>query len=68
MTISDIRFRNENELVILQVLTYESNYGSLGTSKWRDAKTEDLLDVASVIRDLGRRDTPVQDPMNWSKP
>jgi len=48
MTIEAIRFRVEGALVVLQVFEREKenqySYGRDGT--WRDAKPEDLLDVA----------------------
>lgn len=54
--ISNYRFRNEGALVVLQVAE-ESNrsmYDTYRTASWRDAKTEDLLDVAALIRGGGQ--------------
>lgn len=49
--ISNYRFRNAGVLVVLQVYEPDSwASASNNYSKWRDAKTEDLLDVASLIR------------------
>ena len=52
MTIESYRFRNEGELVILQVCerTRKGPYDSYDKVEWRDAKTQDLLDVARLIR------------------
>lgn len=46
----EFRFRNEGDLLVLQVLKqeYVQNFGCLGgetKEKWRDAKTEDLLNI-----------------------
>ena len=51
MSITDIRFRAEDNKLVLQVQEQEerSGYGYF-TSAWRDAKVEDLLDVAPFMR------------------
>ena len=48
--IESYRFRNEGALVVLQVIEREESgmYGRTSTA-WRDAKTEDLLEVAWLI-------------------
>lgn len=61
MNISDFRFRAEQngELVILQVACYEkTNYSFESSTKWRDAKVEDLLDLAELILRKGQTDKP----------
>lgn len=52
MTIESYRFRNEDALVVLQVLERDqpSPYSHVRDAKWRDALTQDLLDVARLIR------------------
>lgn len=51
MTIEAIRFRASEVGVILQVLERtNSPYYSERDSKWRDAKVEDLLEVARYTR------------------
>lgn len=58
MSINDYRFRNEGALLVLQVLDCGADF-SFGKrhGTWRDAKTQDLLDVAELIRP-----TPKPDP------
>lgn len=54
--ITGIRFRNEGELLVLQVL--DSDIFTLSTphKTWRDAKTTDLLEVsAHTSRDVDSR-------------
>jgi hypothetical protein len=59
MSITSMRFRNEGEFIVLQVSEYERDcYGAASKEKWRDAKTEDLLDIATVIRNMGMVDRP----------
>jgi len=51
MKIEAIRFRTEGALMVLQVLERSEDRiygGSLGAT-WRDAKVEDMLDVARVM-------------------
>jgi hypothetical protein len=54
MNICDIRFRNEGLFVVLQVC--EKNdyncYQNYNNEKWRDAKTEDLLEVSNIINKI----------------
>lgn len=50
MSINGIRFRAEGELVVLQVSEYKrSHYSFESDVQWRDAKVQDLLDVADEI-------------------
>ena len=58
MSINDFRFRDSAGLVVLQVLENKSDsYGySSNKSDWRDAKVEDLLDVADLIRRKSQTD------------
>lgn len=55
------RFRNEGALVVLQI--YEppklGQYMADREGKWRDAKTEDLLDVARMISPERVKQEPV---------
>ena len=52
MSVVNIRYRTEGDLVVLQVETRsDSNYyGDRQTTTWRDAKVEDLLEVAAFVR------------------
>ena len=65
--IDEIRFRTENQLVILQVRLYEEDkFGQTAAKpQWRDAKVEDLLDVAKHIVVNSRRIEPI--PGTWGK-
>lgn len=49
--ITDIRFRVNESMLVLQVKEIEerSGYG-YSTANWRDAKVEDLLDVSPFIK------------------
>jgi len=53
MSVNDIRFRSEGEMIVLQISVdkarsryYENDLGS----EWRDARVEDMLDVAEHLR------------------
>lgn len=54
MSINDIRFRAEGDTVVLQVKahreTYPSYHGHGDSAQWRDAKLEDMLDVAECLK------------------
>lgn len=54
MSVNDVRFRAEGDLVVLQVnsreITYPAYHGSNSPAKWRDASMEDLLDVAECLK------------------
>ena len=54
MNINDIRFRSEGATVVLQVNahreTYPSYHGMSDSGEWRDAKMEDMLDVAECLK------------------
>jgi len=54
MTVVNIRFRTEDELVALQVETRSDSdyYGDQQSTLWRDAKVEDLLEVAAFVCNL----------------
>ena len=57
MAINDFRFRAEGDLVVLQVEAAKRSYsGSWSDYEWRDAKVQDLLDVAHLIRMKGMTD------------
>ena len=48
MSIESIRFRTEGNLVVLQVLDLgKRSLYDIEKAEWRDAKVEDLLDVAN---------------------
>jgi len=52
MSVIAYRFRNEGALVVLQVSVKNENPGSGYydiAPRWRDAATEDLLDVARLM-------------------
>lgn len=59
----DYRFRNEGDLLVLQVeeTTYDDRFYGSSSEKtvWRDAKTEDLLNV----RFCKDRDIKFNDPV-----
>jgi hypothetical protein len=51
MSITDIRVRFEEDKLILQVQEQENRSGyGYSTSNWRDAKVEDMLDIAPFMR------------------
>ena len=52
MNVVGIRFRtNEESLVILQVSVHDRHsFSSYSDTKWRDAKVEDLLEVADFCK------------------
>ena len=51
MSITDIRLRFEEDKLVLQVQEQENRSGyGYSTSAWRDAKVEDLLDIAPFMR------------------
>lgn len=54
MSVDAIRFRAEGETVVLQVKarreTYPAYHGHGDSAQWRDAKLEDMLDVAECLR------------------
>lgn len=58
MSISDFRFRDSAGLVVLQVFEYKNDFHGYSSNKsdWRDAKVEDLLDVADLIRRKSQTD------------
>ena len=52
MTITSYRFRADGEVVVLQVEEEKQSgysYKDVPTRSWRDAKVEDLMDVAALI-------------------
>lgn len=52
MTITAIRYRTEGALVVLQVaekIERDGPYSYSEGPKWRDAKVEDMLDVAGHV-------------------
>jgi hypothetical protein len=55
MTVTAIRFRNEGDFVVLQVLGPKPDHGNryIGDQQdeWRDAQVTDLLEVARFTRD-----------------
>lgn len=57
MTVSAIRFRNEGEFVVLQVLGSKPGQANRflddSREEWRDAQVTDLLEVARFTRDGG---------------
>jgi hypothetical protein len=55
--ILDYRFRNEDGLVVLQVCEQDDydRFSYNNKAAWRDAKTEDLLNVADLMHN---RKTP----------
>lgn len=57
MTVSAIRFRNEGEFVVLQVLGPKPGQANRFTDdsreEWRDAQVTDLLEVARFTREPG---------------
>ena len=62
--ITNIRFRNEGELLVLQV---EEGYvfDMRDDSRWRDAKTTDLLEVSTyTLRDVENRLRQIEASIN----
>lgn len=51
MSITNIRLRAEDNKLVLQVQEQENRSGyGYNTSNWRDAKVEDMLDIAPFMR------------------
>lgn len=56
--IVDYRYRAQDALVVLQVLDDREDFASFhNPGKWRDAKVEDLLNVAALVNRLPEAQT-----------
>jgi hypothetical protein len=69
MTIESIRFRVSESLVVLQVFDRQADnqYSYKRDGTWRDAKAEDLLEVARFCStDTDRRIASLEEQIRWS--